>query len=106
MKTIIRWFFLTIGSVLIAVSLSSIIISGIYLTGQYMIAPHRTCITGKMLLQHEGNFVDMGEMEFCGEQLSVSGLYGPSLEYHILVLKGRNARLREALNECNSKILL
>jgi len=105
MKTIIRWFFLTIGSVLIAVSLSVIIIVGLYLTGYY-ITPDRTCITGRMLLQLEGDFVDMGEIEFCGEQLSVSGLYGPSLEYHILVLKGRNARLREALNECRSKILL
>ncbi len=105
MKTIIRWFFLTTGSVFIAVSLSAIIIGGIYLTGEY-ITPDRTCITGKMLLRHEGNFVDMGDMEFCGTDLSVSGLYGPSLEYHILVLKGRNAELREELNECNSKIQL
>ncbi len=105
MKTIIRWFFLTTGSVFIAVSLSAIIIGGIYLTGEY-ITPDRTCITGKMLLHREGNFVDLGEIEFCGEQLSVSGLYGPSLEYHILVLKGRNAELREELNECNSKIQL
>lgn len=105
MKIIIRWFFLTVGSVLIAVSLSFIIIGGLYLTGYY-ITPDRTCITGKMLLQYEGNFVDLGEMEFCGEQLSVSGLYGPSLEYRILILKGRNAQLREELNECNSKIQL
>ena len=105
MKTIIRWFFLAIGSVVIGVSLSAIIITGMYLTGQY-ITPDRTCITGKMLLRHEGSFVDMGDMEFCGTDLSVSGLYGPSLEYHILILKGRNAELREELNECNSKIQL
>ena len=105
MKKIIKWFFLTVGSVLIAVSLSAIIIGGIYLTGRY-ITPDRTCITGKMLLHREGNYIDLGEMEFCGERLSVSGLYRPSLEYRILILRGQNAELREELNECNSKIQL
>ena len=105
MKTIIRWFYLTFGSALIAVSLSAIIIGVIYLTGQY-ITPDRTCITGKMLLHREGNYVDLGEMEFCGKQLSVSGLYGPSLEYHILILRRQNAKLIDALDECNSKIQL
>ena len=112
MKTIIRWFLLVTGSVLIAVSLSVIIIAGIYLTDQYT-TPDRTCIRGKMLLHREGNFVDLGDMEFCGTDLSVSGLYGPSLEHHIFLLKRQNADLNQfianlikALDECRSKIQL
>ena len=102
---IIRWFLLVIGSVLIAVSFSAIITGGLYLTGVYP-KSNRTCLTGKMLLQREGNFVDLGEMEFCGKDLSVSGLYGPSLEHHISLLKRQNAHLIEELNECKSKIRL
>ena len=102
MKTITRWFFLAISSVFIAVSLSVIIIVGLYLTGQY-ITPDRTCITGKMLLEREGTYIDLGEMEFCGNDLSVSGVYGPSMEYHFFILKRKNAELKEQLEQCMSR---
>lgn len=105
MKTIIRWFFLTTGSVFIAVSLSAIIAGGLYLVGDY-IASGRTCLTGKMVLEREGTFIDLGEMEFCGSDLSVSGVYGPSMESHFFILKRKNAYLIEKLNECKSKIRL
>jgi len=97
-----RAFFLTIGSVFIAVALSIVIVIGITL---FEWQP-RTCLTGKMLLHREGNLIDLGEMEFCGKDLSVSGLYGPSLEAHIFLLKRQNRELIDELNECTSKIQL
>ncbi len=102
MKTIKRWFFLTTYSVLIAVSLSAIIVGGLYLVGSY-IASGRTCLTGKMVLERKGTFIDLGEMEFCGNDLSVSGVYGPSMEHHFFILKRKNAKLKEQLEQCMSR---
>ena len=102
MNKIKRWICLTIGSVLIAVSLSTIIAGGFYLVGDY-IASGRTCLTGKMVLEREGTFIDLGEMEFCGSDLSVSGVYGPSMEYHLFILKRKNVELKEQLKQCMSR---
>ena len=94
-----RVFFLTIGSVFIAIALSTLIVIGIALLEWQP----RTCLTGKMLLEREGTYIDLGEMEFCGNDLSVSGVYGPSMEYHFFILKRKNAELKEQLEQCMSR---
>jgi len=87
---------LGIASIFFAISISIVMVMGVHLyRSQY-----RVCMTGKMLVPKGDGYVDLGEIEFCGDNLSVSSLYGPSLERHLFNLRTENARLQMKLDEC------
>ena len=87
---------LGLASVFFAIGISVVIVTGFHLyRSQY-----RVCMTGKMLFPKGDGYVDLGEIEFCGDNLSVSSLYGPSLERHLFNLRAENARLQMKLDEC------
>lgn len=84
------------ASIFFAIGISIVLVTGITLYSQQ----NRVCMSGKLLLPKDGSYVDLGEIEFCGDNLSVSGLYGPSIEQHLFFLRAENARLRMKLDEC------
>lgn len=52
----------------------------------------RKCIQGSIIIPTQYGMMKAGEVEVCGQDLEVSGLYGPSFEEYI-------DRLKEDLEE-------
>ncbi len=94
--TIKRAMCLGVASILFSIAASIVIVVGVALYE----GTNRTCIMGKVFVPRKSGYIDMGEVEFCGNNFSLSSIYNPSMERQIYILRVENIRLQDELNQC------
>ncbi len=100
MKTVYR----SLG--IIFISLGVFLMVGIFAAGvndpNFFSPKVKTCMKARFItiITQKGSLLDVGEIEICGRDISVSPMYGPSMEGYIEALRRGNAALLDELNEC------